>query len=117
MRSTDDSPKSFGVIRLCVDFTQLNRSVERERHPIPSVGHTLGLLQGEKVFSKLEEVPLSAESRLCTTFIIPIGRICFNRLPFGRTSAPEHFQRRLMHILELFEEMVSKRDQKGANVV
>ena len=28
-----------------------------------------------------------------TTFIIPFGRFKFNRLPFGITSAPEHFQR------------------------
>ena len=39
------------------------------------------------------------ESRLLTTFITPHGRFCFNKLPFGITSAPEHFQRRMSEIL------------------
>ena len=38
------------------------------------------------------QVPLSKESRLLTTFITPYGRFCFNKLPFGIASAPEHFQ-------------------------
>ena len=32
--------------------------------------------------------------------ITPYGRFCFNRLPFGITSAPEHFQRRMSEILQ-----------------
>ncbi len=34
------APKSGGHIRLCVDLTQLNRSVEREYYPMPVVEHT-----------------------------------------------------------------------------
>lgn len=34
-----------------------------------------------------------------TTFITPFGKYRFNRLPFGITSAPEHFQRRMNEIL------------------
>ena len=35
------------------------------------------------------EIPLAEKSRLLTTFITPFGRYCFNKLPFGITSAPE----------------------------
>jgi len=41
-----------------------------------------------------------------TTFITPYGRFCFNRLPFGITSAPEHFQRRMSEILQGLEGVV-----------
>ncbi len=34
------------------------------------------------------------------TFITPLGRYAFNRLPFGISSAPEHFQRRISQMLE-----------------
>ena len=34
-----------------------------------------------------------------TTFITPFGRFRFNRLPFGITSAPEHFQRKMTELL------------------
>ena len=46
-------PKPDGRIRICVDLTKLNRSVQRECHPIPSVDHTLAQLGGAKIFSKL----------------------------------------------------------------
>ena len=39
------------------------------------------------------------ESIPLTTFITPFGRFCFNWLPFGTTSAPEHFQWRMSEIL------------------
>lgn len=76
----------------------LNRSVLREVHPLPKVDETLAQLAGAKVFSKLDansgfwQIPLSPSSRLLTTFITPTGRYCFNKLPFGISSAPEHFQ-------------------------
>ncbi|XP_037505854.1 uncharacterized protein K02A2.6-like [Rhipicephalus sanguineus] len=82
-------PKPSGDVRICVDFTELNRHVLREWHPIPSVEHTLGLLHGAKVFSKLDansgfwQIPLCEESRQLTSFISPFGRFYFNRLPFG----------------------------------
>ena len=43
---------------------------------------------------------MRTESRHLTTFITPIRRFCFKRLPFGISSAPEHFQRRVSTILD-----------------
>ncbi|XP_062593536.1 uncharacterized protein K02A2.6-like [Saccostrea cucullata] len=57
------------------------------------------------VFSKLDassgfhQIPLDPESCHLTTFITPFGRYCFQRVPFGITSAPEIFQRRMSEIL------------------
>lgn len=99
------APKSNGKVRICVDLTRLNNSVCRERHPLPSVDQVLGQLAGAKVFSKLDansgfwQIPLSPESIPLTTFITPFGRFCFHRLPFGITSAPEHFQRRMSELV------------------
>ena len=99
-------PKADGRVRICVDLTRLNESVRRERLQMPSVEETLAHISGAKVFSKLDansgfwQVPLSKKSARLTTFITPFGRYHFNRLPFGITSAPEHFQRRMQSILE-----------------
>ena len=105
-------PKKNGKVRICVDLTKLNRSVKRERHPMPAVEQILAQIAGAKVFTKLDansgfwQIPLSAESALLTTFITPFGRYCFHRLPFGISSAPEHFQRRMSEVLSGLEGVV-----------
>ena len=59
---------------------------------------TLSQLSGAKIFSKLDansgfwQIP---ESRPLTTFLTPFGR-----LPFGLSSAPELFQKRMGKLLE-----------------
>ena len=98
--------KRSGGVRICVDLKPLNRCVLRERHPLPRVDDTLAQLTGATTFSKLDansgfwQIPLSEESKLLTTFITPFGRYCYNKLPFGISSAPEHFQRRMSCLLE-----------------
>ena len=108
-------PKANGKVRICVDLTRLNNSVCRERHPLPAVDQTLVQLAGAKVLSKLDansgfwQIPLSRESIPLTTFITPYGRY-FNRLPFGITSAPAHFQRRMSEVLGDLEGVVGMVD-------
>ena len=99
-------PKKSGNVRICVDLKPLNKSVLREVLPLPRVDDTLAQLAGARLFSKLDansgfwQIPLSQESRLLTTFITPMGRYCFNKLPFAISSAPEHFQRRMNELLQ-----------------
>ena len=95
-------PKANGKVRICVN---LNASICRERHILPSVEQTLAQIGGAKVVTKLDansgfwQVELSEDSSLLTTFVTPFGRFYFHRLPFGITSAPEFFQKRMIDIL------------------
>ena len=106
------APKQNGDVRICVDLTPLNKAVKREIHPMASVDENLAKLKNSKIFSKLDadsgfwQIPLDEESKLLTTFVTPFGRHCFNRLPFGISSAPEVFQRMMSTILEGFEGVV-----------
>ena len=85
--------KPNGSVRICVDLTHLNKAVRHEIHPIPSVDENLAKLGDSKIFSKLDansgfwQIPFDAKSKLLTTFVTPFGRFCFNRLPFGISSA------------------------------
>ena len=98
-------PKDSGAVRICVDLKPLNENVLREVHPMPKVDTTLAQLSGATVFSKLDansgfwQIPLAKEFRLLTTLISPFGRFCFNKLPFGISSAPEIFQRHMNKVL------------------
>ncbi|KAL7828552.1 hypothetical protein SRHO_G00321860 [Serrasalmus rhombeus] len=109
-------PKPSGNIRICVDLTNLNKWVKRECHILPSVDQSLAMLSNSKVFTKLDarsgfwQIPLTNESKPLTTFITPFGRYFFNRLPFGIVSAPEHFQRRMLQLLENYDGVICHAD-------
>ena len=94
--------KRSEAVRICVDLKPLNQRVLREPQ-------TLAQVAGAKMFSKLDansgfwQIPLAKQSRPLSTFIIPFGRYCFNKLPFGISSIRELFQRRMNLILEGLE--------------
>ena len=73
---------------------------------IDMVDETLALLSGATVLSKVDansgfwQIPLADESQHYTTFISPFGRYQFKKLPFGISSAPEIFERRMSVVLE-----------------
>ena len=104
--------KKDGTIRLCIDFIRLNEAVCCERYPLPSTDYILACLGNAKVYSKIDfnsaywQVPLSERSRLLTTFLTPNGRFCFNRLPYGISSATEFFQKLVASTLAGIEGVV-----------
>ena len=98
--------KKNGKVRICVDLKKSNEAVERERFMLPTLEDVAPKLTGAKVFSTLDaangfyQLPLDEDSSKLTTFITPMGRFCFRRLPFGINSAPEIFQKKMTDILD-----------------
>jgi hypothetical protein len=98
--------KSNGNIRICVDLKKLNSSILRERYILPTLDDLLPNLKDAKIFSTLDAasgfwaIPLDEDSQRLTTFITPSGRYCFKRLPFGISSAPEIFMRKMHELLQ-----------------
>ena len=98
--------KPNGTIRLCLDPKDLNRAIIRNHYQIPTLDDVLPRLAKAKCFSLLDakdgfwQVKLAESSRKLTTFWTPLGRYCWNRLPFGLSSSPEEYQRRLHMILD-----------------
>ncbi|XP_064468401.1 uncharacterized protein K02A2.6-like [Ornithodoros turicata] len=101
--------KRDGELRICIDYTELNRQIVRERVLMPTVEESLARLSEAQIFSKLDaragywQAPLARESQEYTTFLTPFGRFQFQRLPFGISTAPEFFQREMHRILEGLE--------------
>ena len=88
-------------LRICIDPKYLNRAIKRPRHPLPTVEEVAASLSKAKVFSVLDaksgfwQVPLDDASSRLTTFNTPVGRYRWLRMPFGISSAPEEFQKRM----------------------
>lgn len=99
-------PKRNGKARTCVHLKRLNKAVKRERFILPTSEEMIAQLNGSTVFSSLDaasgfwQIPLDRDSQRLTTFITPYGRYCFKRLPFGITSVPEIFKRKMVETLE-----------------
>ena len=86
-------PKPNENLRLCMDLTNLNEGVHRELYVMKKVEETLRSISIGTVFSKLDAN--SGFHQKLTTFITPFGRFLLRRLPYGISSAPEYFQKRM----------------------
>ena len=101
-----NKPSTKNLIRLCIDSRPLNTALKRSEYPIPTVDHLLTKISNVKVFTLADiksafwHVPLDEPSSLLTTFNTPVGRMKWNRMPFGISVAPEEFQRRIDESLE-----------------
>ena len=90
--------KGSSEIRMCVDFTRLNRFVKRPVNPqltpwevvckIPRRTKHFAVFDALKGYHQVE---LDEESRALTTFMTPFGRYRYLRLPFGLNSAGDEF--------------------------
>ena len=97
--------KPNGKIRICLDARDLNRAIQREHYPLPTIEDVSTRLAGAKVFTKCDvwngfwHVQLDKQSSYLTTFHTPFGRYRWKRLPFGISSAPEVFQRKMHELI------------------
>ncbi|XP_015747522.1 PREDICTED: uncharacterized protein K02A2.6-like [Acropora digitifera] len=98
-------PKPTGDIRVCVDMRKANRTIVRERHPIPTVDDVLYQLNGSTIFSKLDLkwgfhlIELEEQSRNITTFVTHKVLYRYKRLMFDISSAPELYQHTIQQVL------------------
>ena len=99
-------PKKNGKLRICLDPKDLNRAIKREHYPLPTIEDIATRLHGAKVFTKLDvrsgfwHINLDEKSSYLTTFNTPFGRYRWMRMPFGISSAPEVFQRKMHQLIE-----------------
>ena len=100
------APKKSGKLRVCLDPKDLNRAILRENYQMPTIEDIATRLHGAKVFTVLHvrngfwHVSLDEESSFLTTFQTPFGRYRWKRMPFGISSAPEVFQRKMHKLIE-----------------
>ena len=90
--------KGTADIRLCVDFSKINKFVKRPVNPQPTPWEIVrNLPTGTRHFAVFDalkgyhQIPLAEESRDLTAFMTPFGRYRYKRLAFGINSANDVF--------------------------
>ena len=91
--------KNSEDIRICVDFSKLNKYVQRELYSVCTPSDAIADISNKHskyftVFDALKgyhQCPLDATSQLLTTFMTPFGRFKFLRASFGICSISEHY--------------------------
>ena len=93
-------------LRICCDYSRLNKQVTRDAYPVPALGDVLVKLRSGKIFSHLDvksayhNVRLDPETKHKTAFAVGGKLWEWNVLPFGLCTSGSVFQRILDEILD-----------------
>ena len=89
--------KKDGLLRLCIDYRQLNQVTLKNKYPLPCVDDFLNQLRGVSVFSKFDlkygyhQVLVRKEDMQKIAFKNRYEHYEFVVIPFGLTNAPAIF--------------------------
>jgi len=101
-------PKPNGKgLRLCVDYTALNRITIPNRYPLSLMQELQDQVQGAKWFTKLDLkngfnlIHIREGDEWKTAFRTRYGLYQFRVMPFGLTNAPSTFQDMMNHVFSI----------------
>jgi hypothetical protein len=84
--------KKDGILRLCIDFRQLNKVTMRNKYHIPRINDLFDQLKDAKIFSKIDirsgyhQLRIKEKDINKTTFRKRYGRYEFTVVPFGLSN-------------------------------
>ena len=98
-------PKKNGKMRMCIDFTDLNKACKKDPFPLPRIDTSVDKVVGCKRFSLLDyflgyhQIWLNKEDEEKTSFTTPFGTYCYTRMPEGLKNTGSTFARMTKAVL------------------
>src|SRR4051812_32989860 len=90
--------KDTDILRMCVDFTSLNKHCPKDHFPLSRIDQIIDLTAGcEKLsfldaYSGYNQIRLKVEDQDKTAFITPFRVFFYNTMPFGMKNAGTMYQ-------------------------
>jgi hypothetical protein len=85
--------KNIKVLRMCVDYTSLNKACPKDYFPMPRIDQVIDLTAGSELlcfldaYSGYHQIKMKKSDQLATSFVTPYGTYCFVTMPFGLKNA------------------------------
>ena len=85
--------KKSGKLRVCVDFTDLNKACLKVLYPIPRIDQLVDATASHPRMSFLDgfqgyhQIPLAVDDQEKTVFVTPIGNYHYKMMPFDLKNA------------------------------
>jgi hypothetical protein len=86
-------PKANGKLRMCIDYTSLNKACPKDPYPLPRIDQIVDSTSGCDLLSFLDaysgfhQIRMSKEDRRHTAFVTVDGLYCYVVMPYGLRNA------------------------------
>jgi hypothetical protein len=120
--------KKQGMIRVCMDFRDLNKACPTDNFPTPFIDQIVDQCAASEVFSFMDNFPrynqiqIKPEDQHKMTFIFPRGTFAYRKMNFGLKNAGATFQHamsfafhNLKNIVEAYLDDLASRSRKRSD--
>ena len=90
--------KANGKLRLCIDFTDVNRACPKDSFPLPRIDLIVDAKAGQELlsfrdaFSGYKQIKMDPSDQEKTSFVTGQGTYCYQVMPFGLKNAGATYQ-------------------------
>jgi hypothetical protein len=92
-------PKANGKLRMCIDYTNLNKACPKDPYPLPRIDQIVDstsgcdLLSFIDAYSGFHQIKMARDDRKHTAFVTVDGLYCYIVMPYGLLNALPTFAR------------------------
>jgi hypothetical protein len=98
--------KPNGTWRMCVDYTDLNKTCPKDEYPLPRIDQIVDSTSGCELlcfldaYSRYHQISMCIDDEEKTTFVTPFGVYYYIKMPFGLKNVGSTYQKCVHIVLE-----------------